>query len=194
MRSLTCMVLAAGLAAGPLSAQDSTATNPNLRQGFWIGFGLGGGSIGVECDICSNDRTGGFSGNLKLGGTLSQSFLLGGETNGWLHSETGLDEQMAFASIVGVWYPSKTGPFYLKIGLGGMSYVADDGANELKATAPSGSFGLGYDFRVTSNMSVTLWLNSLASSPVDLEFNGVKISTDNITLNLVQIGAGLTWH
>jgi len=194
MRAVTCGLLLLGLAAGTLSAQESAATNKNHREGFWIALGSGPGSVGLQCDVCSNDRTSGFSGDLKLGGTISRSFLIGGEVNAWFHPTSDNTQRMAFTSIVGVWYPSATGAFYLKVGLGGMTFRADDGTNVLKATAPSGSFGLGYDFRVTNSMSLTLWLNSLASSPVDVDFNGIKISTDNVTLNLVQAGIGLTWH
>lgn len=193
MRSFIALASAALLAAPPLVAQ-SAAPHVNQHKGFWIGFGLGGGSVGAECDYCGNDRTSGLSGNLKLGGTLSQSFLLGFESNGWVHSESGVDELLGFGSFIGVWYPSKTAGFYLKLGLGGMNYSADDGVDKLTATAPSGSFGLGYDLRATDNMSVTFYLNSMASSSVDVHFNGITVNDVGVSVNLVQIGVGLTWH
>ena len=48
------------LATTNLSAQKSEE-NRNPRQGFWIGFGLGGGSIGADCNSCDNTRTNGLS-------------------------------------------------------------------------------------------------------------------------------------
>ena len=34
-----------------------TAQNPNVREGFWYGFGFGVGSGKLHCDIC-NDQSG----------------------------------------------------------------------------------------------------------------------------------------
>jgi hypothetical protein len=54
---------------GALEAQG----RPQTREGFWIGGGLGYGSLGIE-DL--TDREDGLSGNLTLGGTVSPRFLL----------------------------------------------------------------------------------------------------------------------
>jgi hypothetical protein len=182
------------LATTSLSAQKSEE-NRNPRQGFWIGFGLGEGSTGADCSSCDNSRTTGLSGYLRMGGTLSQSVLIGGETNGWTHSKNSVDEAMGFASAVLIWYPSRTGAFYLKFGLGVMRYTADDGVDKLEANAAAGSLGLGYEFRASRNMSVNVFLNSLASAPASFKFDGVSApSGEDIKLNLVQFGVGLTWH
>jgi hypothetical protein len=131
-----------------------------------------------------------------LGGTLGGGrFLLGGETNGWLHSELGVNENMAFASFVFVWYPARTGAFFLKFGVGGMYYRAEDGFDELTATAPAGSFGLGFDIRVGRNVSLTPYLNSLATSSVEAKFNGQTIPTGgDLKTNLVQLGMAISVH
>lgn len=197
MRRLTLALALTVLCAGSLAAQKKPdpAANANPRQGFWIGFGLGAGSAGADCTNCDNSRTGGFSGYLRLGGTLSQHLLLGGETNGWFHSESGVDESMGFGSVVLMWYPSATGPFYLKFGLGGMNYTAKGGGNKLTATAAAGSLGAGYELRLRPNMSLNFFVNALASAPASFKFNGVSApSGEDIKLNLVQLGLGLTWH
>lgn len=189
MRALT-LVAGLLLAAASLDAQ----ARPNTRDKFWISFGFGVGSSGAECANCSEDRTTGFSGYLRMGGTVSPNVLLGGESSGWRHSEAGLDESLGFVNFIAMFYPSRTGAFYLKIGLGGMSYRADDGANELTATAPAGIVGLGYEFRVKRNMSVVPFFNSLATSSVNARLNGQTVPTDDIQVTLVQLGVGLTWH
>jgi hypothetical protein len=167
----------------------------NPRQGFWVGVGLGLGSSGADCSDCTTDRTNGMSGYLRLGGTISRSLLVGVESNGWVHSESGVDETLGFGSVVAVWYPSATGGFFLKVGLGAMSYKAADGVDEVTATGAAGSFGLGYDFRVSKNMSITPFLNSLATSNTDFKWNGETIATNaDFKVNLVQVGVGLTWH
>lgn len=192
-RMIVALVLLAA-AAGSAEAQKSTAGR-NARQGFWIGFGLGVGSAAVECSTCSSDRFTGGSGYFRLGGTLSQSFLLGFEMNGWSHTEAGVEEAMALASLVAQWYPSRGGALYLKFGLGGMAYVADDGTDELSAAGPAAIIGLGYEFRVTRNMSVTPFINSMASGNTEVRLNDQVVATNvDMSLNLVQIGVGLTWH
>ena len=191
MRAL--ILITALLAWGGSSAQ---AQKPNERKGFWIGFGLGDGSAGADCQtLCTDNRSSGPSGYFRLGGTLSRKVLMGFETNVWGHSSGGIDESMGFGSLVVLWYPSRTGALYLKFGFGGMTYTENDGANEITATAPSGSLGIGYEFRVGRNMSLVPYLNSLASSAVLTHLNGVPVTTgEDITLNLVQLGLGVTWH
>lgn len=46
------------------------------------------------------------------------------------------------------------GAFYLKFGLGRMSYEAQAPVLDLTATAPRGSFGLGCEIRVGRNVSI----------------------------------------
>ncbi len=192
MRKLTLALVLTVLCAGALSAQVKPG---NPRSGFWIGFGLGVGSASADCASCNSDRYSGGSGYLRLGGTLSQSLLLGVESNGWVHSSGGVDETMGFGSLVLLWYPRATGAFYLKVGLGGMAYQAKATGFDLKATAPAGSVGLGYEFRVRRNMSINLFLNALASSAASFKVNGVSAPTgEDIKLNLAQLGVGLTWH
>lgn len=197
MRRLPLALALTFLCAGSLAAQKKPdpAANPNPRQGFWIGFGLGAGSVGADCTNCDNSRTNGLSGYFRLGGTLSPHLLLGGETNGWARSESGVDETMGFGSAVLLWYPSATGPFYLKFGLGGMSYQAKGGGNKLTATAAAGSLGLGYELRLKRNMSLNFFANALASAAASFKYNGVTAPTgEDIKLNLLQVGLGLTWH
>jgi hypothetical protein len=77
MRTLLAALFVFATAAGPAAAQG----NPQTRDGFWINFGVGIGSLG--CDDC-DDRVNGNTGHLRMGGTLSQRLLLGGEINAWV--------------------------------------------------------------------------------------------------------------
>jgi hypothetical protein len=191
-RIAAALVLLAALAG---TAEAQKVARANTRQGFWIGFGLGLGSAGVDCASCSTERTNGTSGYLRLGGTLSPSFLIGVETNGFTKTENGVDNLLSFGSVVGYWYPSRTGALYLKLGLGAMMYSADDGTDRLEATSAGAVLGVGYEFRVRNNMSVVPFLNSMASGNTDFKLNGQTVATNaEITFNLVQVGIGLTWH
>ena len=177
----------------PLAAQEDETGN--VRDGFWIGFGLGVASLGAECTSCDDSRASGLSGYVRLGGTVSQSVLLGGETNGWLNSDTNVDESLGFASFILMWYPSRDGDLFLKFGAGGMTYTGVTGILELTATAPTASLGLGYEGRVGDNLSVVPFVNIYGSSAVSLKVNGITVPTgEKIKINVAQLGVGLTFH
>ena len=171
------------LGATTLSAQgtDSGSGKPQTRDGFWIGFGLGAGSLG--CDGCGGARESAFSGNFKLGGTINPHFLLGAETNGWYKSEGGATVSYGNLSAVGYYYPSATSGFYLKGGLGWARVTLDAGGLGSDSDMGGGAvLGLGYDARVRRNFSLTPYVN----------FMGGRFA--NSTANVVQYGLGFTWH
>jgi hypothetical protein len=159
---MRAMILIATLLACTGSAVHAQS-KPNERKGFWFGFGLGGGSLGADCSDCDNERTTGGSGYIRLGGTISRSFLLGFETNVWLHSTdvtfsdgstTTLNNPLGWSLSPRV--PEREGRHHLKFGLGGMTYTAalEDGSG-----GPHGD-GAGFlhwrrvRFRVGRNMSL----------------------------------------
>jgi hypothetical protein len=169
LRAIGCCALLALAVANSASGQQAEA-----RQGFWIGGGLGYGSLG--CDGC--DRLGGVSGYLKLGGTLRENVLLGVEVNGWAKSEFGQTMTMGNMSGAAYWYPMSNGGLFLKAGLG--YSVVDDGFTSETGLGLLG--GLGYDIRVGPNLSVT---------PVANWYRG---SFSPGALNVLDIGLGLTSH
>jgi len=80
------------------TAGRAWAQHPQTREGFWIGFGFGYGSLGFSCSGCSGTE-GAPSGYLKLGGTLSPNLLIGGETDGWTKSISGTTLTAGNASL-----------------------------------------------------------------------------------------------
>ncbi len=158
-----------------LLASTSFAQQAQTRDGFWIGGGLGYGSMG--CEGCT-DRAGAPSGYLKLGGTLRQNVLLGVETNGWTRSELGARLTMGNVSGAVYWYPMVSNGLFVK---GGVGYSVLD--NSFASTSGFGLLGgVGYDVRVSRNLSVT---------PVANWFRG---GFDGGSANVLQIGVGVTSH
>jgi hypothetical protein len=178
-----------------MAATTAAAQRPNTREGFWIGLGVGPGSVAAECNTCDEDnRKSDFSGYFRAGGTVSRHVQLGGELLGWASGSTGDEQGLGIASFVALIYPSAEGAFFLKFGLGGMTYAEDFGANELAARAPGLSLGLGYDFRVANNFALTPFLNAFASAPVSFRINDVPVpSGQEIRINFVQFGLGFHW-
>jgi hypothetical protein len=166
-----------------LLATTATAQQAQTRQGFWIGGGMGYGSMGLSCSSCSGvGREGGMSGYAKLGGTLRQNVLLGIEMNGWTKSEGAGSVRMGNLSAAAYWYPMPTQGLFLKGGAGYSNLRADDGVN----TASDGGLGIlggvGYDVRVGRNLSIT---------PVANWFRG---GFNNGSADVLQIGVGVTSH
>lgn len=110
-RVLVAAILMAGCIVEPVSAQ----VRPQTRDGFFVGFGLGWGSLG--CSDCDGEREPGLSGYFKLGGTVSDQLLLGFESNGWYKEEDGVTLSQGNLSAVAYLYPAPASGFFLKGGL-----------------------------------------------------------------------------
>ena len=149
------------------------------RKGFWFNVGLGYGSLG--CKDCGY-REGALSGALALGGALSQKVSLGVGTNGWSKKDEGVTETVGTLTAVIRFYPSRTGGFFLLGGLGLGSVHASSGPGSGTETCGAALLGLGYDFRIGTNVSLTPFVN------------GYAMKNDNTDANVGQIGLGLTVH
>ena len=159
--ALALAVITACLAGGAFAQHPQ---QPQLRHGFWFSGGLGYGSLG--CKDCGS-REGALSGNISLGGTLSQKVLLGVSTNGWTKSENGSSLTVGFL----------TGG----LGLGTVS-AGVAGFGSASETGVAALLGLGYDIRVS---------NSVSLSPY---WNGFALSYSGGDANVGQIGLGITVH
>ena len=80
-------------------------------------------------------------------------------------------------------YPSATGGFFMTGGLGVGSIYADvSGFGSNSETGVGALVGLGYDFRVGPNVSLTPY------------WNGFATTTSNADANVGQVGLGVTVH
>ncbi len=178
MRLLSVIGLAA--LVGMSAPQAASAQGGHTRQGFWFNGGLGYGSLG--CQNCSG-REGALSGGLAIGGTLSQKVLLGVGTNGWTKSEAGYTATVGTLTAQIRFYPSATGGFFLLGGLGlGSIHEEMSGFGSASEVGPGALVGIGYDFRVGQNVSLTPY------------WNGFATSTTNADANVGQLGLSVTLH
>src|SRR4051812_44784687 len=103
-----------GIVAGSAAAQARAKIQEH--RGFWIGFGVGGGtnlSEGLD-----GKRLGGGAGYLRLGGTVSQRVLLGFDGVFWGRDQSGNTIARGNGSFAMLFYPSARGGGFLKGGLG----------------------------------------------------------------------------
>lgn len=173
-----------GLALAPQASPAQEAgqeqePNPHQRSGFWFNGGLGWGSFG--CDGC-REREGGTIVTLGAGGTLSQSVIIGGSLDGWSKEVAG--NRLTASTLLGTvrFYPSVTGGFFLRGGLGFGAVEVE--LQNVTARDEGGALllGAGWDFRISDDVSLTPFLN------------GVGVSTDDADFSFSQLGLSITTH
>ena len=188
LRSLSVAAMLAVVGASAAAAQ-----HPQVRKGFWIGFGFGYGSSNVSCDSCpSTSRESGGTGFIKLGGTVSDKVLLGGEINAWTKSSGGVTADLGNVSFAAYFYPQPKSGFFVK---GGVGFAATRLHNSGSADANGYGFvlGLGYDIRVGTNISITPVGNFYFGSDGDLTESGSTLET-GWKHNIYDFGLGITFH
>lgn len=162
------------------SVADAQAQNAQTRDGFWFSGGLGYGSLG--CEACGT-REGGLSIDLSLGGTISPRFLIGAGTSGWTKSEGGSTLTVGLVDARVRFYPSARGGLFLTGGVGvGSVQEKFDGLGSQTETGPGVILGLGYDIRVSPNMSLTP------------SWTGFGMRNDVTDANVGQLGIAVTLH
>lgn len=169
------LLLLASLAE-PAAAQE--AAGP--RAGFWLSGGLGTGF--------DEEVEWGGSAYLRMGGTLGSHVLLGGEMIA-LSVDRG-DVTVTSTNVTGsvLLYPSASGPFFLKAGVGVANQEASAEVQGVTVSASDEAFattlGLGYEVQLGGgNLFLTPNVDALLQIP-DMELG----NTDAHFLVTVGIG------
>ena len=182
-----------------LGISAAWAQRPQTRQGFWIGFGIGGGSARGDCAGCAFDAGSGATGYLKVGGTLSPRLLLGADVTSWVGTATdgGLgtaDVTVSFVTAAVYWYPSPAGGLFFKGGLGSFVLTADANTGEgLESASAALVLGIGYDIRVGRMLSLSPVLTFGASGKGGFDIDGITVAGD-FTGGLATLQVGVTFH
>jgi hypothetical protein len=177
----------------------ASAAHPQERHGFWIGLGGGVGSSKATCDECEGgERETGAVGYVKLGGTLNERVLLGGEFNLWTKEEEGVTLNFYNASVTVTLYPQPSSGFFLRGGVGASFVDTEILEDSTRITVDLGTgvgliVGAGYDLRVGKNISITPAVDFWYGKPGDLRF-GSEIFAHNWKQNVVDFTIGVTFH
>ncbi len=180
MRSLGTVAVVAALL---VTASAAEAQRESLHDGFWIGFGVGGGWFTQEG--AADEAVGGGAGYIRLGGTVSERVLLGGEGNAWTQVEGNTTHSRSNATFTVYFYPARRG-FFAKGGLGLASVSLEtESGNTTTTTTDTGvgtTLGIGFDIRVARNFFITPNLDLLFQRINEVEGAAFLMSI------------GVTWH
>lgn len=164
-------------------------------DGVWYGVGAGYGFTMLNCAICSDVIRGGPTVQLKAGGTLSQTVLLGGEASGWVKRLEDVDQFVISLHVTSYLYAVGTPGLFLKGGIGPTWFIADQRGDDgdLGSLGFSLQFGIGYEARVGSATSVTPYANVVGSGFGKLSLDD-DVASDQFGVAQVQIGVSLTHY
>jgi hypothetical protein len=180
-----------------LSGTTLQAQHPQVRRGFWIGFGPGYGSLKPSCDGCGTlSSEGSWTAHLRLGGTLSSQVLLGADIAGWTKSEGGATLAIGNATAAIYFYPMPASGLFLKAGVGNSGWHGE--FSGVTTTTANGAglgltFGAGYDLRVGRNVSLTPVGNFLWGRPGEIK-TGSTVLLRGWEQTVFEFGLDVTFH
>lgn len=176
--------------AGKTSAPARPPLPLQTRRGPWFNLGLGYGSVDCGNSSCTMDAP---TGEIAAGWAVSPRFLLGGGITGWTkEGPTGeavgerLRVTVGSLDLRARFYPTQTAGFFITGGLGiGMIRFSDQ--RGISSTHTGGAFlgGIGCDFRMTSDVSLTPFAEVSAVRPG---------AADYVRATVWRMGLGLTIH
>lgn len=180
------------------AAAVSHAQRLHDRRGLWVGLGLGVGSARATCSVCGTRETGAAM-HARLGGTISQKFLVGVEGNGWLQNGATSDRSLLILAALGILYPSSNYRLHLEAGIGGYRYVEADTATELSTQGLALQVGAGFDLRITRGLSlapsVTLIASGFGNPTRRDKATGARLPLlSDMTVQYIQLGVVATLH
>lgn len=169
-----------------ITAPAGAESWPSERDGFMLGFNIGGGSASVRPDEGEESSAGGGAGSFRLAWAFSNQFLVGLESTAWV-GETDFGEDLTLSSYLMnfTWYPGAKG-WFLRAGFGGgTAEVSTDffGA-KVSVSESGGSFGIGggHEWRLTRKFAL--------GAAVDY----ATIGLENGSFDYVNFTAQLNWY
>jgi len=196
MRTISKPLLALAALAVLAVPTPLNAQRPTSHPGLWIGAGVGLGWARVSCRICGANRGHSLSAAAQVGGRISNSILIGGEIEAWFRGSNSDQDRpgdellLAYGAVV-YWYPTPRYPYYLKGGVGLVTYRIDDGTDKVTSSALGPKIGIGYELHVAGHLSAVPYLNILVGSTgATVKLNGSEV-LDNASIGLLQFGIGI---
>jgi hypothetical protein len=136
-----------------LSPVARAGAHPHDRNGFVIGFGVGGGSMGIED---ADEREGSVIGNFRIGYAVRPDLVLQFEGSGWTKTFEDPVGDLTWTFSAGTaaltWFPGNVGG-WLRGGVGGGTASVELETGGFRITDDESGFavlaGAGYEWRLT---------------------------------------------
>ena len=146
-----------------LNAATESTAHAQDRRGFWIGSGIGLGSVDVSTsdgiNLPSRARKGAF--DILTGWTLTPQLLIGMELNitsiGVIRDGVFQDAGIVDLDGAITYYPRRSSGFFVKGGVGGSFFddLEESPAVDVSGTGVGAIVGTGYDIYLGRNLSLT---------------------------------------
>lgn len=162
------------------------------HDGFYLRFGLGGGSmktkLSYDNDVADASASGGaVGGHLMLGGTVAKGFVIGAamggitvvepkfEQDGYQGTAENTTLNLSHLGLLLDWFPDEHGGFHVggSLGIYTMKVEADNGPSSDAAGGGGGQLFVGYDFWVGDDWSLG-GLLALTHANTELDAKGFK--------------------
>jgi hypothetical protein len=196
-RYVCCAFLAGALCVAHTSA--GAEPHEQNRTGFWLGVGGGYGSANASMDdAAGTGRGGGFTGHVRFGGKLGERTLLGCELRGVTSSETDTTVTVGDVSAAVYFYPAPHSGLFVKGGVGlsvtRIHITPTDRDETARGTGPGLTMGVGYDYRIGRNVSLTPMATLYMGWPGNLKRKSGETALTGAKFNILDVGLGLTFH
>lgn len=175
------------------------------RTGLWAELGGGGGRLRMTCAACTDPiNAPGATGLTRMGGTLSDDVMLGGESAIFIDEAFGFGgggnastvAELEMVGVVVLWYPSRLG-FFLKGGVGvaeGRFTIANGGAppDSTEGVGIGMTFGVGWDVPISRRFAFTANLSSVITAVGDIVLPTRRV--EDVIGSMAHWSVGLTFR
>ncbi len=190
---MTRAVMALLVIGGLLVSTEAFAQGEDWEDpGLWVAAGGGYGLATTDCARCSLGSHGSFAVVLGLGGSASRKIRFGIEGVGWF--QAGADTAREYVGIAAIvqWFPAKTTPLSIQVGVGGGRYAEEGGGDLLEASGFHLQIGANYDYYFSRNFAVRPFARYSLSRGLTTKLNRQVQFTD-MNYGLLYFGFALTW-
>lgn len=178
-----------------ISAPSLQAQSLGCQPGWWVGAGAGVGSGSFTCADCQEAswRTGP-AGTVAIGYTFSDRLEGGLEIAGWQKTVDGIKDHFGFASALIRIFPTRSGLFVTGgFGFARFTSKLPGWGARLSGSGPGARAGLGWDLRLSREVSIVPKIDYFRGLKSDLKIDGRATGID-IKHQFVQAGVGVQWR
>ena len=187
------VALAFSFSAHPAQAQDLQDFEDLKEPGFWAIGGVGGGSAGIECSICTDARKPSFSFMAALGGSASPKFKFGIEGLAWVISDQDTTRQYFAGAAIVQWLPLPKHPLHLQVGVGAGGYGERGDGAKITAFGLNFLVGAGYEIRISRSWYISPYVRYLFSNGLSAKRNR-QLLFSKLDFDILYFGVGFGWQ